>query len=118
MATASRFVASGQVAGIRISTRPDALDDKCLARLQAYGVTTVEIGCQSFNDSVLTAAGRGHTATDSASAVRRCLKAGFQVGVQLMPGLPRGDAVGGRSIVAAGPETQAGIRENLSDCCD
>ena len=92
LATASRFVTTGQVAGIRISTRPDALDDKCLARLQTYGVTTVEIGCQSFNDPVLTAAGRGHTAAESVSAVRRCQKAGFHVGVQLMPGLPRGDA--------------------------
>jgi len=89
---ATRFVASGQVAGIRISTRPDALDDRCIARLRAFGVTTVEIGCQSFSDSVLKAAGRGHAAAESISAVRRCLNAGLQVGVQLMPGLPGGDA--------------------------
>ncbi|MDT8443614.1 MAG: radical SAM protein [Desulfuromonadales bacterium] len=90
---AGRFVAFGQVAGIRISTRPDALDDRCIARLRASGVTTVEIGCQSFSDSVLKTAGRGHAAVDSISAVRRCLDAGLHVGVQLMPGLPGGDAV-------------------------
>ncbi|MGK2944226.1 MAG: elongator complex protein 3 [Desulfuromonadales bacterium] len=89
---AGRFVASGQVAGIRISTRPDALDDRCIARLRTSGVTTVEIGCQSFSESVLTASGRGHNASDSISAVRRCLNAGLQVGVQLMPALPGGDA--------------------------
>lgn len=89
---AGRFVAFGQVAGVRISTRPDALDDRCIVRLRAFGVTTVEIGCQSFSDSVLTAAGRGHTAADSLSAVRRCLNSGLHVGVQLMPGLPGGDA--------------------------
>lgn len=90
--TAGRFVASGRVAGIRISTRPDALADPCLARLLACGVTTIEIGCQSFNNTVLNAAGRGHTAADNLSAAQRCRNAGFQVGVQLMPGLPGGDA--------------------------
>ncbi len=92
LTTAGHFVASGRVAGIRISTRPDALDDICIARLQKSGVTTVEIGCQSFSDSVLIAAGRGHAATDCISAVKRCQNAGFQVGIQLMPGLPGSDA--------------------------
>lgn len=93
LATAARFVASGQVAGIRISTRPDALDGQRLARLRACGVTTIEIGCQSFNDAVLNAAERGHSAADNISAVQRCRNAGFQVGIQLMPGLPGGNAV-------------------------
>jgi histone acetyltransferase (RNA polymerase elongator complex component) len=92
LAMAGRFVAAGRVTGIRLSTRPDALDDSCVARLQAFGVTTVEIGCQSFHDDVLKAAGRGHTAADSVSAIRRCSRAGLQVGVQLMPGLPGGGA--------------------------
>lgn len=89
---AGRFVAAGQVAGIRISTRPDALDDISISRLASSGVTTVEIGCQSFSDPVLTASGRGHAAADNISAVQRCQSAGLQVGVQLMPGLPGGDA--------------------------
>ena len=88
LTTAGRFVASGRVAGIRVSTRPDALDDISIARLKSSGVTTVEIGCQSFSESVLIAAGPGHAATDNLSAVQRCQNAGFQVGVQLMPGLP------------------------------
>ena len=90
--TAGRFVAAGRVDGIRISTRPDALDDKCVDRLKACGVTTVEIGCQSFSAPVLKAAGRGHSALDNLSAVQRCRKVGLQVGVQLMPGLPGRDA--------------------------
>lgn len=93
LAVAGRFVASGRAAGIRISTRPDALDLQCIARLGGSGVTTIEIGCQSFDASVLTESGRGHTVSDSVSAVQACLNAGLQVGVQLMPGLPRGDAV-------------------------
>jgi histone acetyltransferase (RNA polymerase elongator complex component) len=90
--TARHFVACGRVSGIRISTRPDALDDECIARLKACGVTTVEIGCQSFDNPVLEAAGRGHTAAENVSAIQRCQSAGLQVGAQLMPGLPGGDA--------------------------
>ena len=89
--TAACHIASGRVSGIRISTRPDALDSRILARLSDAGVTTVEIGCQSFNDGVLTNSGRGHTAVDSLSSVQACQAAGFRVGVQLMPGLPGGD---------------------------
>ena len=92
LTAAGRFVSSGRVAGIRVSTRPDALGEECVARLKAFGVTTVEIGCQSFNDSVLAAAGRGHTASDNISAIQRCKSAGLQVGAQLMPGLPGSDA--------------------------
>lgn len=88
MNMAGRFVDAGRVTGIRLSTRPDALDDSCVARLRSFGVTTVEIGCQSFHDDVLKAAARGHTAEDAVSAIRRCRLAGLQVGVQLMPGLP------------------------------
>lgn len=90
---AGRFVASGQVAGVRISTRPDALNARTISRLKASGVTTVEIGCQSFSESVLRAAGRGHTAHDNISAVQLCQSAELHIGVQLMPGLPGGDAM-------------------------
>jgi histone acetyltransferase (RNA polymerase elongator complex component) len=89
---AGRFVDANRVSGIRISTRPDALDEACLERLQNSGVQTVEIGCQSFSDTVLERAGRGHSAETSRTAVRRCRDAGFKVGIQLMPGLPGGNA--------------------------
>ncbi|TNF50849.1 MAG: radical SAM protein [Deltaproteobacteria bacterium] len=89
--TATSHISSGRVSGIRISTRPDALDTRTLARLRDAGVTTVEIGCQSFDNAVLAASGRGHTALDNLSSVQACLSAGFRVGVQLMPGLPGGD---------------------------
>lgn len=85
---AGRFVAAGRVAGIRVSTRPDGLDAPCLARLKRAGVTTVELGCQSFSPAVLEASGRGHTAGEGMAAIRCCREAGLTVGVQLMPGLP------------------------------
>jgi histone acetyltransferase (RNA polymerase elongator complex component) len=76
------------VSGIRISTRPDALDDASLAFLTAHQVKTIEIGVQSLDNQVLLQSKRGHTAADSLDAIRRVRAAGFQVGAQLLPGLP------------------------------
>ena len=85
---AAPFVQSGMVKSIRISTRPDSLDEQRLGILGAYGVTTVELGAQSMSDRVLALSQRGHTAGDTISAVRMLKDHGFKVGIQLMPGLP------------------------------
>lgn len=82
---------AGRVEGIRISTRPDALDEETVQFLSSQGVTTVEIGCQSFDASVLERSNRGHGPDVAAGAVRRLRKVGMRVGLQLMPGLPGGD---------------------------
>jgi histone acetyltransferase (RNA polymerase elongator complex component) len=82
------FIARGQVSGIRISTRPDALDAEQLTLLQQEGVTTVELGCQSFSDEVLEVSGRGHGSQAAGQAVERLRSRSLQIGLQLMPGLP------------------------------
>ncbi len=82
------FMSSNEIDSIRLSTRPDALDQKSLDFLASFGVKTVEIGAQSMDDHVLFLSDRGHTAADTVSAVRRLLDYGFEVGVQLMMGLP------------------------------
>ncbi len=87
---AATFVRGGRVSGIRVSTRPDALCDKAVAGLRDGGVTTVEIGCQSFSDAVLLRAARGHESSAAEGAVMRLRAAGMAVGLQLMPGLPGG----------------------------
>jgi histone acetyltransferase (RNA polymerase elongator complex component) len=78
----------GRIAEIRLSTRPDAIDEQRIALLKKYGVGTVELGVQSMNDEVLRQAKRGHTAEDSLLALKLLQKAGMKSGVQLMPGLP------------------------------
>ncbi|RII27603.1 MAG: radical SAM protein [Geobacter sp.] len=78
----------GEVSGIRISTRPDAIDGEHLAWLRGMGVATVEIGIQSMDESVLERSGRGHTAAQVVTACRLVKKAGMVLGAQLMPGLP------------------------------
>jgi len=77
---------------VRISTRPDEIDEIRLELLKSYGVTAVELGVQSMNDDVLRKSGRGHTSEDTVNAVSLLKKNGFKTGVQLMPGLP-GDSL-------------------------
>lgn len=79
---------AGQLSGIRISTRPDGLDEAALAFLRDHRVHTVEIGVQSLDDEVLQRAGRGHRAAESCAAIGRVAGAGFHTGAQLLPGLP------------------------------
>ena len=58
------FIRSGMVRGIRLSTRPDCIDDPVLDLLWEYHVTTVELGAQSLDNKVLACSGRGHTADE------------------------------------------------------
>lgn len=97
-----------KIKSIRISTRPDALDEAVLAFLANHKVTTIEVGVQSLDDQVLLLSKRGHTAADSLAAIQRVKVAGFQVGAQLLPGLP-GDTqakalASVKGVIAAGAE--------------
>jgi histone acetyltransferase (RNA polymerase elongator complex component) len=82
------FIAKGQVSGARVSTRPNAIGEDQVALLRQGGVTTVELGCQSFFDEVLEASGRGHGSQAAGQAVALLRSRSLQVGLQLMPGLP------------------------------
>ncbi len=86
--TARPFLDSGDIAAIRCSTRPDAIDDEVLDRFRRYGLQTVELGAQSMDDRVLLLSGRGHTAEMTKTASSRIKKAGFDLILQLMCGLP------------------------------
>lgn len=84
---AEQFVNDGTVKGIRISTRPDAIDDEILALLKEHGVTSIELGAQSMNDRVLRMNNRGHTSGDVERASRLIREYGFELGLQMMTGL-------------------------------
>lgn len=88
LAPAADFLQRGKIHGIRLSTRPDCITEKNLLLLQEMGVKTIELGAQSFADKVLQKAERGHLAEDTFQAAALIKKAGFKLGVQLMPGLP------------------------------
>lgn len=78
----------GVLSAVRISTRPDCIDDYRVAWLSERGVRIIELGVQSMADAVLAASGRGHSAADSLNAIQCIKKQGLTVGTQLMPGLP------------------------------
>lgn len=95
----------GRLSGVRVSTRPDFIDDRILRRLRTAGVTTVELGVQSFDDEVLARSRRGHTAAASMAAAR-CVRAhGLRLILQLMAGLP-GDS---RDRAVQSARTAAGL---------
>ena len=85
------FRAEKYIRAIRLSTRPDAIDDEALDRLSFYGVETVELGAQSMSEHVLKLSGRGHTAEDVRRASGQIKSAGFQLILQMMTGLPGSD---------------------------
>jgi histone acetyltransferase (RNA polymerase elongator complex component) len=98
------FRISGQVAAIRLSTRPDCVDAETAGFLQARGVTTVELGVQSMNPAVLAASGRRYSAGLVREAFAHLRRTGLVVGGQLMLGLP-GETSGSQL---------AGLRQLLS----
>ncbi len=82
------YVKSGDFSGVRVSTRPDAIDREVLELLKTHGVTAVELGAQSMDDAVLRACRRGHTAKQVTEAAGLVREAGLSLGLQMMTGLP------------------------------
>lgn len=84
---AAHFVKTGEVFGIRISTRPDAIDDEILTILKENYVTAIELGAQALNDRVLRMNNRGHNTADVYKASDLIKEYGFELGLQIMTGL-------------------------------
>ncbi|HRZ20049.1 MAG TPA: radical SAM protein [Bacteroidales bacterium] len=88
LSLAHRQSTIGNLHGIRISTRPDCIDEHRLGILKDHGVTTIELGAQSMDDEVLRRSGRGHSVADTEKASALILQKGFRLGLQMMIGLP------------------------------
>jgi len=86
--------------GMRLSTRPDAVNEEICNILLSYGVTTVELGAQSMDDAVLARCERGHTAEDIEKAAYCVKRAGLALVLQMMTGLP-GDTDSGALATAS-----------------
>ena len=85
---AEGYVREGRVRAIRLSTRPDYINEEILSILSRYSVKTIELGLQSMDDAVLLACRRGHTAAQAEMACRAVVNAGFSLVGQMMIGLP------------------------------
>ena len=88
LSTAYSYIESGKIDGIRISTRPDYINKTILKRLKKYKVQTIELGVQSANDYILEKSARGHTFEDVKRASKLIRWYGFNLGHQMMVGLP------------------------------
>lgn len=93
LSTIRPFIDSGRVTSIRLSTRPDCIDQDVCSFLQDFGVKTVELGVQSLDDHVLKKSRRGHTSLQSRDAFKMLRESGIKVGIQLMVGLPSENTV-------------------------
>lgn len=81
------FIGNGKFSGIRLSTRPDAIDSEIIEILKYYHVSAIELGAQSMKDEVLLANKRGHTAEMVEKSSEMIKSAGFELGLQMMTGL-------------------------------
>ena len=107
--TVSPFIGEGKFKGIRISTRPDAIDAEILEILKHYNVSAIELGVQSMLDNVLIQNKRGHTAAQVIEAAKLIKSSGFELGLQMMTGLygstPQNDIYTAEQLAILKPDT-------------
>lgn len=84
---ASKYKKQGVIQEIRLSTRPDCIDEHILDILKKYEVDIIELGVQSMDDEVLKANNRGHDSLCVYKASKLIKEYGFILGHQIMPGL-------------------------------
>ncbi len=82
------YIKEKKVDSIRLSTRPDAINKQILKMLKKYKVKTIELGVQSANNYILNRCKRGHTFEDVKKASKQIKWYGFNLGHQMMVGLP------------------------------
>lgn len=87
-ALGKEYVDSGRVSKLRCSTRPDYINREVLDTLKKSGFATIELGVQSVDGKVLEACKRGHSREITEKACEMIVKAGLELGGQMMVGLP------------------------------
>lgn len=85
---ATEYIHKYHLEGIRLSTRPDMISTDILDLLKLYPVKTIELGVQSMSNEVLEASFRGHSSDDVINASKLIHSYGFNLGLQMMLGLP------------------------------
>ncbi len=81
------FIKNEQIDSIRISTRPDYINEEILSFLKDYNVETIELGVQSMVDEVLVKNKRGTTRDKIIESANLIRLSGFSLGLQMMTGL-------------------------------
>ena len=106
---ATEYIRKYQLDGIRLSTRPDYIDEDILKLLSYYPVKAIELGVQSLDPEVLEASQRNHTAEDVYKAVHYIKNTSIELGLQMMIGLPKDTLIKSlqtaKKIIALKPHT-------------
>lgn len=106
---ANKYLQKNQISSIRLSTRPDYIDQERLSFLKENNVSNIELGVQSTDNDVLEKSSRGYTDKDVFHASRLINEYGFTLGLQMMIGLP-GDTQE-KAIKTAEDIVSAGAKE-------
>jgi len=72
---------------LTIETRPEYVTDKNCQYRRTIGVTRVEMGIQSLDDTVLDLNKRGHGIDEIEAGMHRLRQYGFKISTHFMPGL-------------------------------
>ncbi len=76
------------ITGVRMSVKPGRLSSRAIGIMKHHGVKTIELGMPCFNDRILADLNRGHTTADLFDTYRQLKEGGFELGLQVMVGLP------------------------------
>lgn len=85
---ANKYIQNKEIGSIRVSTRPDYINQEILDLLKEKHVEVIELGVQSMVEDVLLKAKRGHSKQDVINASKLIKENGIKLGHQLMVGLP------------------------------
>lgn len=88
LTVARDYKEKGLINKIRLSTRPDAINNYILDYLKEYKVDIIELGVQSLDTEILRLSGRGHSELDVEKASKLIKEYKITLGHQIMPGLP------------------------------
>lgn len=88
LSVVNEYIKKEKIDGIRLSTRPDYINEEIVDMLKNFGVTTVELGVQSFDEKVLKKSHRFYPMEKVYTASKLIKEAGIELGIQLMIGLP------------------------------
>ncbi len=88
LSVAKQYKDQGLIDKIHLSTRPDYINEEILSNLKKYSVDIIELGVQSFDDTVLHASNRGHNSEIVYKSCELIQSYALELGIQLMIGLP------------------------------
>jgi elongator complex protein 3 (tRNA carboxymethyluridine synthase) len=74
--------------GFSMETKPDYCKKEHIDTMLELGMTRIEIGVQTLDESILRKVNRGHNLYDVFESFRIAKEAGFKIVAHMMPGLP------------------------------